>query len=97
MASGLTELGLSRRPASAAARGTRDRDLLDRLSAVLHKATIDSRRLQSRAFLAQIEEFRRRLDEVSRAPWWPRFPTRATTTSRGRAPTCSSASTSTPS
>jgi diguanylate cyclase len=62
MSDGLTELGLSRPGATAS--GTRDRELLDRLSAVLHKATVDSTRLQSRAFLAQIDEFRRRLPEA---------------------------------
>jgi diguanylate cyclase (GGDEF)-like protein len=71
MPKGLTELGLS---AQAATRATRDRDLLDRLSAVLHKATIDSSRLQSRAFLTQLEEFRARLNETEASAVVATFP-----------------------
>ena len=73
MASDLTELGLTR-PATAAALAPQFRDLLDRLGAVLPKATVDSRRLQSHAFLVQVEEFRRRLDEVETSAVVSRFP-----------------------
>ena len=73
MASDLTELGLAR-PANAAALPPQYRDLLERLSAVLPKATVDSRRLQSRAFLAQIEEFRRRLDDAQTSAVVSTFP-----------------------
>jgi len=72
MADGLTELGLS--GPAAGGRGARDRELLERLSAVLHKATIDSSRLQSRAFLAQLEEFRARLDEAEASAVVATFP-----------------------
>ncbi|HEV8394066.1 MAG TPA: GGDEF domain-containing protein [Vicinamibacterales bacterium] len=41
---------------------------------MLHKATIDSSRLQSRAFLAQVEEFRRRLDETEASAVVATFP-----------------------
>jgi diguanylate cyclase len=72
MANGVTELGLSG-PARTG-REPRYRALLDRLGAVLPKATLDSSRLQSRAFLAQIEEFRRRLDEVETSAVVSAFP-----------------------
>ena len=62
MSDSVTELGLSR-PAAAAPE-PRDRELLERLSAVLAKATIDSSRLQSHVFLSEIEAFRRRLGEA---------------------------------
>jgi diguanylate cyclase len=68
----VTELGLSR-PA-AAGREPRYRELLERLTAVLPKATIDSSRLQSPAFLAQLEAFRRRLDEVESSAAVATFP-----------------------
>lgn len=74
MANDLTQLGLARPGAGAAERVSAHRDLLDRLSAVLHKATIDSRRLQSRAFLAQLDEFRRRLDETEPSAVVSTFP-----------------------
>jgi diguanylate cyclase (GGDEF)-like protein len=72
MPSDVTELGLSR-PA-AAGREPRYRDLLDRLTAALPKATIDSSRLQSPAFLAQLEAFRRRLDEAEPSAAVATFP-----------------------
>jgi diguanylate cyclase len=74
MTNDLTELGLS----GAALSGDRSdqyRELLDRLSAALNKATIDSSQLQSRAFLGQIEEFRARLDEPETSALVDRFPT----------------------
>ena len=72
MADGVTELGLSG-PARTD-REPRYRELLDRLTAVLPKATIDGSRLQSRAFLADVEEFRRRLDEVETSAVVAAFP-----------------------
>jgi diguanylate cyclase len=73
MANDLTELGLARAEAPGARPGAH-RDLLDRLGQVLHKATIDSSRLQSRTFLAQIEDFRRRLDEAGTSAAVAAFP-----------------------
>jgi diguanylate cyclase len=64
MAHDLTELGLTRADAPGADLAGPHRMLLERLGRVLHKAAIDSNRLQSQLFLAQIDEFRRRLDEV---------------------------------
>jgi diguanylate cyclase len=72
MAERVTELGLSR-PARAGSE-PHYRELLDRLAAVLPKATIDSSRLQSRTFLADIEEFTCRLDEVESSAVVAAFP-----------------------
>jgi len=74
MASDLTELGLARPASAAGALAPEFRGLLDRLSAVLPKAAVDSRRLQSQSFLAQIDEFRRRLDEVQTSAAVATFP-----------------------
>ena len=72
MAERVTELGLSRPDGS----GTepRYRELLERLAAVLPKATIDGSRLQSRTFLADLEEFRKRLDDVETSAVVAAFP-----------------------
>jgi diguanylate cyclase len=72
MASDLTELGLS--GPAAPADDARYRELLERLSAVLPKATIDSSRLQSRAFLTQLEAFRQRLDDAQMSAVVATFP-----------------------
>ena len=72
MGNDLTELGLSG-PATAVG-DSRYRELLDRLGAVLPKATIDSSRLQSHDFLAHVEEFRRRLDEAEASAAVAAFP-----------------------
>ena len=74
MAHDLTELGLTDPLPPADDRSARYRDLLDRLSAALNKATIDSRRLHSRAFLTQIDHFRRELDRAEESAAVSAFP-----------------------